>query len=299
MRSFFCFLFLVILSACGKKTDPVLEEPFQLAKTFEKDPSAANAEKFFDSAITLLQGGLLKPESKLELLHKCQAVSIQAQLPARTALFTSTLIKEDPQNTNFKSWCADLVQALQGLQKQEAAQSFVLAFASAFPGDNQLADFQKSGLSPNVKSIDEQIEYFASAMFSDSTHQFNENLATNFIDACEALAMVHPKHPKAVDYLFKAATTSRSIRSYPKAIAIYDWIIRSFDNNNQASQASFFKAFTVDNDLKDVQQAKALYADFLKKYPNDEFADDAKFLMDNLGKSDEEILESLKKNQAQ
>lgn len=299
MRTIFCFLFLVIFTACGKKTDPVLKESFQLANAFEKDPTTANAEKFFDAAIPLLQGGLLKPESKLELLYKCQTVSKQAKLAGRLALFTSTLLKEDPKNINFKSWCADLVNALQDLQRTDAAQSFVLAYASAFPGDSILADFKNSGLTSSDETINERIEYFASTMFSDSTHQFDENLATHFIDACEALAMVHPQHPKAVDYLFKAATTSRSIRSYSKAVTIYDWIINSFDKNNQASQAAFFKAFTVDNDLGDTGQARALYADFIKKYPDDEFADDAKFLMDNLGKSDEEILESLKKNQEQ
>lgn len=292
-------LVLIWSNSCGKKTDPVLQEPFQLAATYKKDPTPANADKFFDSALALLQGNLLSQESKLELLIKSQDLSKQAQNPSKIALFTSTLIKEDPQNQDFKTWCSDLVGALKEMQNVEAAQSLALAYASAFPGDEILAEFKKSGLNPPEKSIDERIEKLAATMFSDSTHQFNESIAASFIDACEALAMINPRHNKAVDYLFKAATTARSIQAFPKALSIYDWLINSFGHASNASQAAFFKAFTLDNDLHEIEKARAVYADFIKKYPADEFADDAQFLMDNLGKSDEDILKSLKKDQTQ
>ena len=61
----------------------------------------------------------------------------------------------------------------------------------------------------------------------------------------------------------------------------------------------FLKAFTYDNDLKKVEEARVLYNEFLKKYPNDEFADDTKFLLENLGKDDEEIINSFGKQQQQ
>lgn len=299
MRIVICFFILIGWSACSKKTDPVLQEPLQLAKAYEKDPTPANADKFFTSALTLLEGNMIKPESKLELLFISQDISKKAKNHARMALFTSTLMKEAPQHSDFKLWCSDLVNALQALQNPEAAESLVLAYTSAFPEDPQISEFKKAGITPIDKNIDERIEKLGSAMFSDSTHQFDENVAALFIDACEALAMVHPQHPKTVDYLFKAATTARSIRSFPKALSIYDWIISSFSDKSHANQALFFKAFTIDNDLRDTEKAKSLYADFIKKYPQDEFADDAQFLMDNLGKSDEEILEQLKQNQNQ
>ena len=38
---------------------------------------------------------------------------------------------------------------------------------------------------------------------------------------------------------------------------------------------------------------------FCKSYPNDDFADDTKFLLENLGKDDEEIINSFSGQQQQ
>ena len=51
-------------------------------------------------------------------------------------------------------------------------------------------------------------------------------------------------------------------------------------------------AFTLDNDLQRHEEAKELYESFLEKYPDDDFADDTQFLLQNLGKTDEEIIQS-------
>ena len=51
------------------------------------------------------------------------------------------------------------------------------------------------------------------------------------------------------------------------------------------------KAFTYDNEMGEKEKAKALYTEFLEKYPNDDFADDTKFLLENLFKSNEEIIQ--------
>ena len=57
-------------------------------------------------------------------------------------------------------------------------------------------------------------------------------------------------------------------------------------------------AFTLDNDLKRFEEARTLYEEFLERYPQNEFSDDARFLLENLGKDEEEIIRSFeKKNQ--
>ena len=57
--------------------------------------------------------------------------------------------------------------------------------------------------------------------------------------------------------------------------------------------ALFMKAFLFDESLKDVENARKYYQEFIDKYPNHEFAKQAKLLMENLGKSQEEVLKSL------
>ena len=52
-----------------------------------------------------------------------------------------------------------------------------------------------------------------------------------------------------------------------------------------------------DNDMKQIDQARSIYESFLEKYPNDEVADDTQFLLNNLGKSDDEIIKGFEQSQ--
>lgn len=53
------------------------------------------------------------------------------------------------------------------------------------------------------------------------------------------------------------------------------------------------KGFLFDGTLHDSINAAKYYQEFLNKYPNNQFAKDAKMLLQNLGKSDEEVLKDL------
>ena len=46
-------------------------------------------------------------------------------------------------------------------------------------------------------------------------------------------------------------------------------------------------------DFKKIDEAKAIYTEFVTKYPNHQMASSAQFLLDNMGKSEEEILKSM------
>ena len=50
------------------------------------------------------------------------------------------------------------------------------------------------------------------------------------------------------------------------------------------------------SNLKDFKKAEIVYKDFMKEYPNHEFVAQAKVMLENLGKSDEELLKSLGNN---
>jgi len=66
--------------------------------------------------------------------------------------------------------------------------------------------------------------------------------------------------------------------------------LTQFPNSKEAPQALFMKGFTLDDGLGNKQAAKPVYEEFLKKYPKNDFADDTKFLLENINKTDEEII---------
>lgn len=98
-----------------------------------------------------------------------------------------------------------------------------------------------------------------------------------------------------LQYLWKTGETARAVKSYPLAEKTFEEIYKKFPEHDLASKAMFLHAFMCDEDLQQFDKAKALYASFLEKYPDSDFNDDAQFLLANIGKSDEEMLEMLSK----
>ncbi|NND31425.1 MAG: tetratricopeptide repeat protein [Saprospiraceae bacterium] len=107
------------------------------------------------------------------------------------------------------------------------------------------------------------------------------------------------KDSKRLDYLWKAGETARAVRDFAAAEKIFEDIYENHPDNELASKALFLHAFMCDEDLKQYDRAKELYVMFMDKYPDSDFADDAEFLLTNIGKSDEEMLELLSKSQEQ
>ena len=93
-----------------------------------------------------------------------------------------------------------------------------------------------------------------------------------------------------VDYLLRAGEMAALVNQYGKALGYYDQVLSDFPNSEKVATALFMKGYTLDDKLKNLEEAKAIYEAFLQKYPDDEFADDTKFLLENLGKSEEEII---------
>ncbi|MCB0687004.1 MAG: tetratricopeptide repeat protein [Saprospiraceae bacterium] len=96
-----------------------------------------------------------------------------------------------------------------------------------------------------------------------------------------------------LDYLWKAGETARAAKEFDAAESMFMELYSQKESPEIAAKALFLYAFMCDEDLKEYEKAKELYARFLQNYPNSDFADDAQFLLDNLGKSDEEMLEML------
>ena len=50
--------------------------------------------------------------------------------------------------------------------------------------------------------------------------------------------------------------------------------------------------------IKKPEAAREVYEKFLKRYPDHQMAESARFLLKNMGKSDEEILQTIEANQS-
>ncbi|MFK7808615.1 MAG: tol-pal system YbgF family protein [Saprospiraceae bacterium] len=182
-------------------------------------------------------------------------------------------------NMNYPSLGADLHQYL----------------VKTYPKYEELATVKKN-ITTDSKPLAERVTEIAGKIYDETNTLPNTRMARKYITACEVNGLVNPGDPKAAELLFKAATTARTtVRNPEQALRIYDWIYNEFSNYEKSYHALFMKAFTLDDEMKQFDEAKKYYQKFLDKYPNDEFAVSSKFLLENLGKSDDEIIKQFEK----
>lgn len=142
--------------------------------------------------------------------------------------------------------------------------------------------------SDNLKSLNEN-ELIA------KMNEFYNN--KDFIKTAECINIFvekFPQDPKSPIYLKNLALIyTNDIKDINLAITQYKKIINQYPNSNEAPNAYFTLGFIYANELKDFTNAKYYYEEFIKRFPNHEAIESAKFELANLGKSPEEIINTI------
>ncbi|MDF1866608.1 MAG: tetratricopeptide repeat protein [Saprospiraceae bacterium] len=293
---FFLFL-LVFMVACSSDkegsegSDPAIEV---LEKEVEAEPNAENSKALLDKYSEFVAAN---PESHdVNSRYLYRAASLQYRMNRFSGAIN--LLKQALKDHYTGDNTANNVLLLgsifkEKLNNEEGASTTYQCFIEAFPNNEKTASVKADY--GNLPDFETRLLSLGNKLMNDSTHRIDYRVANDFVNVCELHALILPNDGKAGDYLHKAGETARSIRSFDKALNFYDWICTKYPEHPKAPQALFLQAFTYDNDKKDIEKARTLYTAFLEKYPNDDFADDTKFLLDNLGKDDEEIIQSFGK----
>lgn len=127
----------------------------------------------------------------------------------------------------------------------------------------------------------------------NETGLINEEAAAAYLSDAISLADANPSDTLAALPLYRAAEVARALGNPGQAIELYQRVIRDYGSFSKAAEAQFMLAFSYDEDMNDFDTAEQEYERFIKNYPDHGFADDAEMLLQNLGKSDEEILREL------
>ncbi len=262
-----------------------------LEKEFNANPTEDNYNKLVEKYLELIRQGNSKSDISELLVHATQAAN-KMNRPDHELLFINNLVKAYPTHPNHKSNIVKMIELLHKTGKNTTADVLAYAYIKAYPNDPENANL-KTKL-PKESTPEAYILEVGQSIFADTIKGFDEQKAMAYVDACEAFAMVLPEDPSTPEYLYKAAETSSSLKTYEKSFSLYDWIINKYPNSVRAPIALFMKGFIFDATLHDSSNAAKFYTEFITKYPNSEFNKDAKVLLSNLGKSDEQVLEEIK-----
>lgn len=281
-------LALVSCKNNSKTSDPALSG---LEKEFDTNSNEDNYNKLVSKYLEIIQSAE-KGTDISGLLSKATQAAVKMKKTDHELLFLNNLVKSFPDREDKKTNIIRMIELLNLNNKPTTAEILAYSYIKAYPGDSKIEELKKK--LPKESTPEAYILEIGQSIFMDTVKGFDDIKAMAYVDACEAYAMVLPKDPQTPEYLFKAAETSSTLKTFEKSFALYDWIIEKYPTSEKAPVALFMKGFIFDGTLRDSANAAKYYSEFIKKYPQSQFAKDAQVLLSNLGKSDEQVLEELK-----
>ncbi len=295
MNRIYAFLLLIaaiVSPACQSESQKAQKEIGQLEQQYEKTSDTGLAATLVEKYTTYVAAHPGDAETNAQYLYRAARLHYGKGHFQLAADLLQQAVKDYYKTGNTPAIALMLGKLYkENLSKPEASNTVFQSMKQVFP-DYAEAKTELENLDPALPPAPQRINNILQQLTTDSIGRINFATANDFILNAELYAMLQPASAEAPQLLYKAGEVAGSLGAYEKAISIFDWIYNGFPDFEKVSICLFMKAFTLDNNLKKIDEARPVYEEFLRKYPKDEFADDAKILLDNLGKSDEEIFNS-------
>jgi len=265
----------------------------KLYKDYSLQPSAQSAKTYLDSLSTYLSQLDEGVSAPIELLEKGVEVSAAQGMLNVTPGYLLPLIKEHPDHPNHIDHKIQLGDVMYALRVRHTSNIIYDGVAAQNPDHPDIQD-KIALIEPIVSEQEDYMTYLFDQMTVDPDKTgINRDAALRYVDAAEAKALVAPNDPSTPNHLYGAAEVARSLRTFAKAMTLYDWILDKYPNTDKAPNVLFIKGFILEQDYQRDDEAKEIYEEFLRKYPDHTMAESAQFLLDNIGKSDEQILKEI------
>ncbi|MCF8257545.1 MAG: tetratricopeptide repeat protein [Flavobacteriales bacterium] len=144
------------------------------------------------------------------------------------------------------------------------------------------------------------IDSLETILFTDEGGMDNRAAAQLLVRSYATYYQHHKSDSTAIDMLFKAGEVSMGLGDGRLAVKYFGTVAEEHPEFRKAPEALFLQGFCEENLNGDMEQAKFFYSDFIAKHPGHVLVEDARFSIENLGKTDEELIkmfEQLKKEE--
>jgi len=288
----------VLLFSCQEKKDPAIETLDKLQRELEIQPSEERAKSFLDAANDYISEHYEEYELIEPYLTQGAKVSKDYGFLDQTPNFLLRILRSKKYQGDKTSYLIDLGDIMINLNKVHASN---IIYKELHQKDQNNPEINKRQVLVDsvARSKSNYLQYLFDQVTVDPDQiGINKKAALKYVDAAEVYALVRPDENHTADYLYKAAEIARSLRTIPKAMSIYDWIIEDYQDYEDIPTVTFIKGFILEQEYKKPEAAREVYETFLERYPDHQMAESARFLLKNMGKSDEEILQAIEANQS-
>lgn len=255
-----------------------------------------------DNALKNLSQRILntkEPAKRKNLLTAGYQLARKYELSGMAVTYLVSYLKEFPDDPKIKDYTFFIGETMAKGGNSAAAEMIMHAFLKRYPSDKRVNQ-AKAMVADQEMDKDAFIRRIAESMFVDpDKYGLNVTNAQKYVDVCEAHGLVYPNDKMSPEYLYRAGETAVAIRTFPKSLSLYDWLVDFYPQYEKTPNALFAKGYLLDEELGKQERASRAFKQFISMYPNHELADDAQFLLDNVGKSGEELIEVIEEIRAQ
>lgn len=288
MKPFVFFLIALIFSffIAGCEKTNYKESIPQLEAIVQEDPTEENRQKLANLYLEFANQS--EKNDSLRLPRILQAADILFKLE------------------NFDEAGKVLRQGIQDYFPDRAVDPAIIALANLHFERDTATEIRKEKLKqfrscfPNEELAKERLNQLIDAAAGQSTDsitlQMNARASFNFMNLSELYGRWFFNDDKGGERLMEAAKMAVFFNKFERAILIYEELAQTFEGKDLGAKAAFMLAFTLDNHLNRLDEARAQYNRFINRYQEHPLAESARFLLQNLGKSEEEIISGFKRN---
>lgn len=287
-------LFLLLFS-CNRSGDPALSEKISaMEDSVNEKSSQKEIEELFSAYDEFIASPKESPSSRRKMLKKAYELAKKSGNSEWIKVFATRSLIDFPKDKGREDKAFELIVLHEKERKTAVANILKLAYIEAFP-DSPKSDSLKL-LIPQGQPISADsavAEIGKMVKLNPGSNGINSLSATIYVDACKAYATILSDREQSPKLLFNAAQLTTTMQQFDKTIELYDWIVNKYPEMEDAPVALATKGFILDNDLKDTEKAKTVYRQFIEEYPDHALTGQIQFLLENLGKSNEELLKQL------
>jgi outer membrane protein assembly factor BamD (BamD/ComL family) len=142
-----------------------------------------------------------------------------------------------------------------------------------------------------------EIKESENKLYEDTLMRINISAANNAVILYSRFANNFPDDSSSVEYLFRAGELCKALNKGQLALSYYEKIESEYPSFPKLPLVIFMQGFVNETQLKDYEKAKYHYQRYIDKYPKSKLSNDLKVVIENLGKSDEELIKSFKEKE--
>ncbi|MFW6019985.1 MAG: tetratricopeptide repeat protein [Bacteroidales bacterium] len=144
-------------------------------------------------------------------------------------------------------------------------------------------------------SLKNEIDQIESNLFEDPKGSMDKDSARLLIDKYVKYAEKNPEDTLALEYMFKAARVEVALGNYKDGLELLTQAEEAYEDEDEIARILLLKGIIFEDNLDNPEKAAENYRKLIDNYPDSEYARDAQHLLDNLGKSLQDMIDEFEK----